>query len=336
MNNLTPDEWRRIEKILEQVLDLPPAARDEHVERACGNDRWLQAEVKAFLEADARSVRFMKSHVRDSASTLMGEIVEEVERQEAGRVQGELVGSFRIVREIGRGGMAIVYLAARADRQFEQEVALKIMKPGMDTAEVLRQFEQERQILASLNHPNIARLLDGGATRDGRPYIAMEYVEGRPIQQFCDDNRLTVTERIRLLVTVGRAVQYAHRNLVVHRDLKPSNILVTDEGILKLLDFGIAKLLGPAKQADAAPLTRRTTRLMTPEYASPEQVRGEPVTTASDVYQLGLLLYELLTGSRPYRIRDRTPAEMERVICADEQMSTHPELARAATWRGKL
>src|SRR5690606_19179777 len=219
---------------------------------------------------------------------------------EVGLPAGTLVGPYRVVGEAGRGGMGVVYRARRADGAFEKTVALKLVKRGMDTDEVLARFRRERQVLAGLDHPGIARLLDGGAAEDGRPYLAMEYVEGEPITAYADRRRLGVEARLALLERACEAVQHAHRRLVVHRDLKPSNVLVTeDEGgapRVKLLDFGVAKLLAP----DAAEaMTRTGGGALTPAYAAPEQRRGEAVTTAADVYALGVVLYELLTGARP-------------------------------------
>ena len=214
--------------------------------------------------------------------------------------------------------MGTVYLAERADGQFRKQVALKLIRRGLDTDDILSRFRYERQILAALDHPNIATLYDGGMTEDGRPYFAMEYVEGQPLTAYCDQHRLSTKQRLALFRTVCRAVQYAHQNLVIHRDLKPSNILVTDDGTVKLLDFGIAKLLTDEGLEETAPVTRTGLRLMTPEYAAPEQVKGEAVTTATDVYQLGVLLYELLTGHRPYRLERRVQREIERVILEEE------------------
>jgi serine/threonine protein kinase/Tfp pilus assembly protein PilF len=241
---------------------------------------------------------------------------------------GSRLGSYAVVKEIGRGGMGAVYLAERADGQFQQTVALKVLKPGMETEEVLRRFAQERQILASLQHASIARLYDGGVTDDGRPYLVMEHVLGLPIDAFCDQRQLPVEERLELFVKVGEAVQQAHRGLVVHRDLKPTNILVTASSEVKLLDFGIAKLIDPGAGLETVSATRTTARVMTPEYASPEQVRGEAVTTASDIYQLGLLLYELLTGLRARRLRDRSLAELERAV--SNTLPTSPSAALRA------
>lgn len=236
---------------------------------------------------------------------------------------GARVGPWRVERELGRGGMGAVYLAERADGGFEQRAALKLLHPGVQSEELLRRFERERQILASLQHPNIARLLDGGRTVDGRPYFAMEYVEGRPIDRYCDEERLNVDQRLELFLQVGRALQHAHRNLVVHRDLKPSNIAVTGEGEVKLLDFGIARLLTP--EALDETLTLTAGRMLTPRYASPEQMLGDPVTTASDVYQMGLLLYELVTGEHAQPVADSAPSSWVRAIC--EHPPTRPSVA---------
>jgi tetratricopeptide (TPR) repeat protein len=221
-----------------------------------------------------------------------------------------------VLREIGRGGMGTVYLAARADDAFQKLVAIKIIRHGLDTEDIIQRFRGERQILAKLDHPNVTRLLDGGTTEDGLPYFVMEYIEGEPIDLYCDQRKLTITERLQLFQGVCAAVRYAHQNLVIHRDIKPGNVLVTKEGVPRLLDFGIAKLLTPGTSPGERTLTGP--RPLTPEYASPEQIRGETITTSSDVYSLGVLLYRLLTGKNPYRLADHTPAEMERVICGDE------------------
>jgi serine/threonine protein kinase/tetratricopeptide (TPR) repeat protein len=228
---------------------------------------------------------------------------------------GILVGPYRLIREIGRGGMGTVYLAVRNDDVFQKRVAIKILDRGAHNAGVLGRFRTERQILASLEHPYIAGLLDGGTTADGAPYFAMEYVDGQPISDYCDSRQLDTTERLQLFRKVCAAVQYAHQNLIIHRDIKPGNVLVTGDGTPKLLDFGIAKLLNPELGGHALAPTMMGALLMTPEYASPEQVRGETVTTATDVYSLGVLLYELLTGQPPYRLESRAPAEVARVVC---------------------
>ena len=221
-------------------------------------------------------------------------------------VEGRRIGPYRVVREIGRGGMGAVYLAARADEQFEQRVAIKLIKRGMDTDDIIRRFRNERQILANLRHPHIATLLDGGITEEGLPYFAMDYVEGAPIDQYCDQHKLSIRNRLNLFRMICSAVQFAHQNLIVHRDIKPGNIIVTPEGVPVLLDFGIAKLLDAEHSQETMPGQRP----MTPECASPEQVRGEPITTASDIYSLGILLYKLLTGHQPYRFASGLPQIM--------------------------
>ncbi|HKP12446.1 MAG TPA: protein kinase, partial [Blastocatellia bacterium] len=249
---------------------------------------------------------------------------------------GERIGAYLVVGELGRGGMGAVYLAERADSEFRRRVAVKVVKRGMDTDSILRRFRNERQILAALDHPNIARLLDGGTTDDGRPYFVMEYIDGEPITQYCDARQLGIAERLRLFQQVCAALSYAHDNLVIHRDVKPSNILVASGGTPKLLDFGIAKLLNPELAHDTLAPTTLSVRPMTPEYASPEQVKGEPVTPASDQYSLGVLLYELLTGHRPYSTRKGTFPEVARVVCEEtpERPSRLVTLTRDAVTAG--
>ena len=243
---------------------------------------------------------------------------------------GPRVGAYTLIREIGSGGMGTVYLAVRHDDVFDKRVAIKILKRGMDSDSIVRRFRNERQILASLQHPYIAGLLDGGTTAEGLPYFAMEYIEGQRIVDYSDAHLLDTSARIELFRKVCAAVQYAHQNLIIHRDIKPANVLVTPDGTPKLLDFGIAKLLNPELAGETIALTAAGPQLMTPEYASPEQVRGEPVTTATDVYSLGVLLYELLTGRRPYRLTSRTPAEIARVVCNSVPVPPSTAVTRTA------
>ncbi|MFT5145111.1 MAG: serine/threonine protein kinase, partial [Thalassolituus oleivorans] len=238
--------------------------------------------------------------------------------EEDDSLTGTHVGPYRLIRPIGHGGMGQVYLAMRDDKSYTRYVAVKVIKRGMDTEEILNRFRMERRILASLAHPNIARLLDGGATQDGLSYFVMEFIEGEPIIEFCDSRKMPVRRRLELFRQVCGAVQFAHQNLVVHRDLKPANILVTPDGQAKLLDFGIAKVINPNLAGYTVPMTQANVRVMTPEYASPEQMRGGTVTTASDVYQLGILLYELLTGSRPHKTEGRSKKEIEELILTAE------------------
>lgn len=305
---VTPEWWRRIEALLDAALDLPGEDREAFLRDACGDDEALRAQVAQLLASGQRTGATFD---RPAAALVIPTLTE---LDQASRKIPERVGRYRILRELGRGGMGAVFLAERDD--FRQMVALKLVRRGLDLeGDVVRRFLDEREILASLEHPNIARLLDGGVTEDGLPYFAMEYVEGEPVDRYCDRLRLSVDARVRLMGQVCGAVAYAHRRRVVHRDLKPSNILVTEQGTVKLLDFGIAKLLDDQRQDGA--VTRTGVRLLTPEYASPEQIRADPVTPASDVYALGVLLYELLTGRSPHLARGRSYQEIERVVLQD-------------------
>ena len=295
----------------DRAFKLPPAERAAFLARVCQGDSALQREVERLLSAHER--------LGDIFETVSTE-GESVGTDTSGPPPGvpSVIGVYRIVREIGRGGSGAVYLAVRDDDEYRKTVAIKLLRSGMHDAETVRRFRHERQILASIEHPLIAKLLDGGSMPGGSPYLVMEYIDGLPIDVYCDANRLPVVRRLELFRKVCSAVQFAHQNLVVHRDIKPSNILVTPEGVPKLLDFGIAKPLDPAAFSLPADATLEGSRLMTPEYASPEQVRGEPVTTATDVYALGVLLYKLLTGTRPYRLRTGELPEIVRAICEQE------------------
>ena len=320
------DRRRRIDALFSEALDLPPARRDAFLAAHTAGDPELKAAVEQLLAAVGEEDEELAPG--GALGGALGEDLLRRHEETQAAPEGTRIGAFRILGEIGRGGMAVVYRAERVDGGFEQQVAIKLLKRGTDTEEILARFVQERQILASLEHPAIARLLDGGATDDGRPYVAMELVEGQPIDRYCARAGLDLEARLRLFVEACRAVEHAHRRLVVHRDLKPSNMLVTDGGQVKLLDFGIAKLLAPG-QRGAAPPTRTQLRLLTPEYASPEQVRGEAVTTATDVYQLGLLLYELLTGCRPFQVAGRPPSEVEEAICHQRPRPPSTAVTRA-------
>jgi serine/threonine protein kinase len=299
--------WGKVRDLFEAALDLNPEGRGPFLDRACAGDAALRAEVNALLEAH-QNADFMNEPAGVAAASPL----------QPDPMEDRMIGPYKILRRIGSGGMASVYAAVRADQQFQKLVAIKLVRPGMDTRELLKRFLSERQVLAGLEHPNIARLLDGGTTPDGMPYLVMEYVEGVPLDAYCDSQKLSVSERLVLFQAVCRAVQYAHQSLVVHRDLKPSNILVTPERVPKLLDFGIAKLLRAGNLGQAVHLTRTNLRPMTPEYASPEQVRGEPVSTASDIYSLGVLLYRLLTGHSPYRLRTASLPDLQHAICLEE------------------
>ncbi len=302
------ERWPEVKSLLAQALEVPPEERPALFSRQ-GAEPELIAEVEELLALEQQGDGFIDEPLfsfRQPAPALAA---------------GSRLGPWRLLRPLGQGGMGTVYLAERADGAFELTVAVKLLKIGFDSAELISRFEAERHILARLIHPNIARLLDGGTSADGRPYLVMEHVEGEPIDQHCDRRRLSTRARLELFRDVCSAVQLAHQNLVVHRDLKPANILVTAEGTVKLLDFGIAKLLAPqpaeAETATSPTLGQLGGAPLTPRYASPEQVRGEPITTASDVYSLGVVLYELLTGHRPYRFETLSPAEVERVVCGE-------------------
>jgi serine/threonine protein kinase/Tol biopolymer transport system component/tetratricopeptide (TPR) repeat protein len=309
---MTPERWKKVEEVFEAALERSPEERRGYLAEVCAGDEALRGQVETLIASYEAAGSFIEAPAiaPDSARTLIDE--------NSPAMVGRRVGSYKLVREIGRGGMGSVYLAVRADDEFQKRVAIKLIKRGMDTDFIIRRFRNERQILASLDHPYIARLLDGGTTEDGLPYFVMEYVEGQPIHFYCDAQRLSVQERLKLFVKVCSAVHYAHQNLIIHRDLKPSNIIVTSDGTPKLLDFGIAKILNPEISSQTLDPTTAALRLMTPEYASPEQVRGEGASVASDVYTLGVMLYELLTDHRPYRIRSHMPQDLVHIICEVE------------------
>ncbi len=292
---MTPEQWRRLDAALDDVLEREPGARAEAVAAACADDPEVLSEALRLVGALERSPAFLERPLGDYAPDLLEGLFA---RAPDPTPPVERAGPYRLLRELGRGGMGAVYLAERSDGQYLKQVAVKLVPPGPDTAALTRRFLTERRILAGLDHPNIARLLDGGVTESGLPYLVMEYVEGERIDRWCETRGLGVAERIRLFDAVAAAVQFAHQHLVVHRDLKPGNILVTGDGQVKLLDFGVAKLLERTPGDADVPETRTGMLLGTPAYASPEQIRGEPVTTASDVYALGVLLYELLAGRR--------------------------------------
>jgi eukaryotic-like serine/threonine-protein kinase len=316
---VTPKRWKQVEAVFEQALELPVGERTDFVQTTCDGDEEIGREVQSLLDSHARADSFIDRPNLFIAS-------DEIDGHGATIASGQLIGAYRVARELGRGGMGAVYLAERADESYRKRVAIKLIKRGMDTDAVLRHFRNEKQILASFDHPNIARLFDAGTTETGLPYFIMEYVEGVSIDNYCDVHGLSIPERLKLFCEVCVAVTYAHRQAVIHRDIKASNILVTTEGAPKLLDFGIAKIL---QRDDGTEGTATMTMLrpMTPEYASPEQVRGERVTPASDVYSLGVVLYHLLTGQQPYRLKTRTPEEISRAIT--EQEPTRPSTAIA-------
>jgi non-specific serine/threonine protein kinase/serine/threonine-protein kinase len=292
---MTPDDWQRIKTIFDAAVELAPPERAPYLAEACNGDTKLMREVRSLLDSLASAGDFIETPADSAFHT------------------GMSIGPYRIVQVIGEGGMGMVYQAVRVDDLYRKLVALKIVRRGLCSTVALRKFETERHILAHLDHPNIAKLLDGGATPDGQPYFVMDFIAGTPIDEHCDTERLPLRDRLKLFLTVCSAVQYAHQNFVVHRDIKPSNILVTPDGSIRLLDFGIAKLLDP--EADAAALeTPSVIQMMTPEYASPEQLLNEPVTTASDTWSLGVLLYVMLTGHRPFFFGSRSPQAIYEAI----------------------
>jgi len=302
-------------------LQCEPEQRDEFIHSACAYDELLENEVKSLLRFDSENDdRLEVSALEVSAASLARKALYDSDQAFAGDI-----GRYRLVQEIARGGMGVVYEGARIDGEYEQRVAIKLIASGQDSEFIARRFRKERQILANLNHANIARLLDGGTTEDGLPYLVMEYVDGLPIDKYADANDLTTVERLELFRKVCSAVEYAHQNLVIHRDVKPRNILVDEEGVPKLLDFGIAKLLLPESSKDTAAQTTAML-VMTPEYSSPEQVRGEAVSNATDIYSLGVVLFKLLTGRLPYRFKSNRIDEVARVISTQQ-----PEKPSTAT-----
>jgi TolB-like protein/Tfp pilus assembly protein PilF len=328
--NDDPQRWDRLKTILGEALEQDSsAARIALVERRCGQDTDLLEEAESLLaEAEAllkEPTDSFEDCAQNAASTFW---------QEGPPRAGERVGAYVIVRELGRGGMGTVFLAERADGQFEKQVAIKILNRGADTAEILRRFRAERQILARLDHPGIARLLDAGTTNDGLPYFIMDYIVGAPVTRFAGAQRLSTRKRLELFLKICAAVEFAHRNLVVHRDIKPSNILANAEGEPKLLDFGIAKLL--AKDKDAAQLTAEAQQHLTPIAASPEQAKGDPITVATDIYSLGALLYEMLSGQKPHRFSTARPTREELALVVGEQVPPSPSAVASDAQTARL
>ncbi len=303
--------WPRVKELFSAALALDVPDRSSFLDSTCAEDDCLRREVLGLLAAHESSGNFIQQPAFVDAGFVTGD-----ETDPSGAIVGQQIGRYKVIRELGRGGMGVVYLAARADESFDKQVALKVIKRGMDSDAIVKRFVTERQILANLDHPNIARLIDGGTTADGLPYFVLEYVEGINIKSYCDEHILNTTERLNLFRRICDAVTFAHQNLIVHRDLKPSNIIVTEDRTPKLLDFGIAKFLSGASPAEE---TMTIGRVLTPEYASPEELRGLPVNTRSDVYSLGVLLYELLIGRRPFIFETRSPEDAARLIT-----STHP------------
>ena len=300
----------RTEELFHQALEQDPGSRDSFLDQACAGDAELRRRVENLLRADDCDEQFLEP----PPARAVGDAL----RRPASLATGQSIGSYRVLRSVGSGGMGEVYLAERADPSFQQKVAVKVIRRGDASEEILGRFQQERQTLARLEHPFIARFLDAGATEVQAPYLVMEFVEGETIVEYCDRRKLSVTERVLLFRKVCEAVIHAHQNLIVHRDLKPGNILVTADGTPKLLDFGIAKVLQAEGHSEEEGLTETGRQVMTLEYASPEQIRGAPVTTATDVYSLTVVLYELLCGTRPFRRDGRSTYEVEKAICEED------------------
>jgi len=328
------ERWQNVERLYHAALECEESQRDDFLARACGGDEALRREVESLVSYGNRAGRFIEGSALELVAPTLardagdGQAPISDDRLIMERMIGKRVAQYRVVEQLGRGGMGEVYRAVRADDQYQKQVAIKLVRAGEASGFVIGRFKNERQILASLDHPNIARLLDGGATDEGVPYFVMELVEGQPIDKYCDSHKLGIPTRLQLFLQVCSALRYSHQHLIIHRDIKPSNILVTAEGVPKLLDFGIAKILeSDVTGGDAGPTVTRF-RAFTPEYASPEQIKAEPIGTASDVYSLGVLLYELLTGHRPYRFKSRTAFEFERAICEEEPLKPSTVVTR--------
>jgi len=310
------DGPKSLAEIITQAQTMPPHEQLRFIREACASDEALCATAIEHIESGRR---WFDDSEHDEPEIQDGDVPP--------NLADERIGSYRIVRSLGQGGMGEVFLAERADEQFRQQVAIKLVRRGLLSRHVRGRLKLERQILATLDHPNIARLFDGGTTVDGTPYIVMEYIDGQPIDVYCNQRQLGIADRLKLFQTVCSAVHRAHQNLVVHRDLKPSNILVTAEGVPKLLDFGIAKMLDDRQMMHTMAVTQSDYRMMTPDHASPEQIRGEPVTTASDIYVLGVLLYELLCGFKTFRMKGNSLGALERAICVEMPLAPSEAVA---------
>src|SRR5579863_5788356 len=302
--------WQQIQSLFDQLIDSDTRERAVHLARACGSDMELLSSVESLLAADGGR--------EDPLLQVIGHAAESLLDDHRDRLIGTRIGPYLVVSILGHGGMSTVYRGERDDAQYQQTVAIKVLQQATLHPRLRSRLHSERHILATLDHTSIARLIDSGDLDDGTPYLLMEHVDGESIDRYCDSRTLFVRERLELFVKVCSAVQYAHRNLVVHRDIKSANIFVTADGAPKLLDFGIAKLLAPESLSYTLAVTRLQERVLTPENAAPEQVLGRPITTATDIYSLGVLLYQLLTGRSPYRLLSYSQLQLERAICMDD------------------
>lgn len=312
---MTPERWQHVKEVLAAALELPQAERVAYLDRSYADDASLRGDIEPLLASERRlKEEFLdRANLAAAAATLVSPLVSPDDNFWVGR----RVGPYQVVEQIGMGGMGEVYRAFRADDQYKKVVALKFVRAGQYSSEVFSRFKNERQILAGLDHPNLAKLLDGGTSDEGMPYFVMELIEGRPITEYCDEHELSIRERLSLFLQVCAGVHYAHQRLIIHRDIKPGNILVTADGIPKLLDFGIAKIVDSSPETDM-PVTLTGFRVLTPRYASPEQIQGEPMTIATDVYSLGVVLFELLTGRSPYELVNGSTQEFAREVCEKE------------------
>ena len=317
--------WQKVWSLFEETIALPVDRQQAFLDAACGEDTLLAKAVERMLNADRKASSLLDQPVIARPEPAQGATTVEIASSDEHELPTEAIGPYRLLRKVGEGGMSTVYLAVREDDAFSHQVVVKLIRRGLESEAMIHRFQVERQILANLTHPSIARLYDGGATAQGLPYLVMEYVEGEAIDAYCSQHDLAIDDRLQLFSKVCDAVRYAHQNLVVHRDLKPANIMVSLEGEPKLLDFGIAKLLSPEHAADASEPTVTWHGALTPSYASPEQIRGKRVTTASDVYSLGVVLYRLLTGTLPFDFQGLSPTEIERLVT-----ETEPERPSAA------
>ena len=300
-----------LKAIFEKALSLDEVEREKYFKNLSSKEKKYIEEVRSLIDSYQSTEDFLE--IASNQQEIFS-----FDKNQPHPLIGKCIGQYLIEKEIGIGGMGIVFTAVRADKEFKQKVAIKILKQGLTTKYLIKRFENERQILANLQHPNIAKLFDGGKTIDGLPYLVMEYIEGTPITEYCSNNNLNIEEKLKLFTTVCSAVQYAHQNLIIHRDLKPGNILVTAEGRPKLLDFGVAKLLDESLVQENIKLTQTKMMHLTPEYASPEQINGDNITTASDVYSLGVILYQLLTGEQPYQVNSNSPLAISKIISEEK------------------